>query len=389
MEQQFEIVDRDHSEKFEGVTSRDRGITEKIKLTEQSRNNMVSKFEKAVGQKVTEKPINEVINEEVENKENNVELIGVSQSDYEVSRVIPTSKKAIKFAEYMVENTDNKYSEAVPQINVDNVDTNEIEESINNSFDFYNINQPEEIDTNSVSNDYEPSEDYEQPIEEESTLDNLVSSQEETYDEPYYAGEEEITPNVEENEETYSTEPEKVNESIVPEIQDYFASHDIEGSINDEFDNEIVETDEKTYEQPSLDLYSEVDSVLNDSSSTILDLNEVREKLQNERARKARLTQELEEKQMEAAQAEREEQEALREQEAMIMAYNDEYSALINENEGLEEQTRIIEEKTQETNSNVVSIRDYVSALESIMNESSYGQNSGEKTASEGKARVA
>ena len=142
MEQQFEIVDRDYSEKFEGVTSRDRGITEKIKLTEQSRSNMVSKFEKVVGQKVNEEPINESVTEKVENKENNVELIGVSQSDYEVSRVIPTSKKAIKFAEYMVENTDNKYAEAVPQINVDNVDTNEIEESINSSFDFYNINQP-------------------------------------------------------------------------------------------------------------------------------------------------------------------------------------------------------------------------------------------------------
>ena len=92
---------------------------------------------------------------------------------------------------------------------------------------------------------------------------------------------------------------------------------------------------------------------------------------------------------MEAAQAEREEQEALREQEAMIIAYNDEYSALINENEGLEEQTRIIEEKTQETNSNVVNIRDYVSALESIMNEASYSENSGEKMTSEGKTRVA
>lgn len=393
MEQQFEIVDRDYNERFEGVTSRDRGITEKIKLTEQSRNNMDNRYEKTIGQKDNEKSANTIETKNNENVENNMELINVDLPEYEVSHVIPTSKKAIKFAEYMVENTDNKYSEVVPRVSVENVDVDEIEDTVSESFDFYNINQPEETEStiDSIEN-YEPIESYDEQVSEESTLDNLVNSQEENVgNETYYAGEEEITPSIEDNKQSqYTEETVDPSDNIIPEIQDYFSSHDIDGSISDEIDDTIVEQEanDMPYEQSDVDLYNEVSNSIESESATIEDLDKLRQALQSERAMNVRLTQELEEKQMAAAQAEREEQEAVKEQEAKIIEFNDELNAIRNENAGLKRQTQIIEEQTQKTNSNVINIRDYVSALDRIMNDSgNYADKS--SSISEGKGRVA
>lgn len=381
MEKQYEIVNRyldtvKNDWKYTGT----KGVIEKIKLTEQSKNKIdaiYNEFRKSVYNvndnsdlAQTEVKEDSAVEKSIESDESEFELVSPNCMQIEKSTFRPSSR-AIKLTEVMVNNTVEKYAESVPKVDVNDINSDEIANTVEENFDFYNINQKSEVNDELYDASENDSKQEEEFIEnpEESTLDNLVNSYENN--------------SINDNEQPlFGSSNTEIESSIVPEIKDYFQNNSFDGIISD---NVVNDTNEEVYvEQSNDDLFNQVSSSIDNENTTIEELDKLREALQMERERRARLTQELEEKQMAAAVAEKEEQEAEREKQAKIVEYNEELNALRSENAGLQEQTKIIEEKTQETNSNVVNMRNYVSALNEIMmdvsSQNSFGNMSTEQS---------
>lgn len=380
MEKQYEVVNRyldivKNDWKYTGT----KGVIEKIKLTEQSKNKIdavYDDFRKSiynvnVNSDIAQNEVKEdsATEKSIESDDFEFELVSPNCEQIEKSTFRPSSR-AIKLTDVMVNNTVKKYTESVPKVDVNDVNTDEIANTVVENFDFYNINQQPDTSENDnfYKEDDKQNENDSIDIQEESTLDNLVNSYE--------------NESINEDEQSIlDSSNSEIEKNIVPEIKDYFQNNNFEGIISD---NVVSNDEEEVYaEQSNDDLFNQVSSSIENENTTIEELDKLREALQMERERRARLTQELEEKQMAAAVAEKEEQEAEREKQAKIVEYNEELNALRNENAGLQEQTKIIEEKTQETNSNVVNMRNYVSALNEIMmdvsSQNSFGDISVEK----------
>ncbi len=370
MEQQYELVDRNVDGIGDTNSSETKGVIEKIKLTEQSENNMDASYSKVIMKNendVKEETNTTIVEETRDNQDDsNYNMVGFKPS------YLKNSERAIKFAEEMVNNTKKSYDKSIPEVKVEGVDSERMMNTVESGFDFYNINQEENKDAETTvdaeeSIEYEPFEINDE-VQENSALDNLVDESESDVQ----------LNNTESTEDSILSD--SVESSIIPEIRNYFAENKLDDSINEGAISENI-GEEAMLES---DLYSKISDSLDneDNIVTIDDLNELRQALQNERNRKNQLTRELEQKQFAQAEAEREMEEAERTKQEKIQLVNEELAAYRKENDDLKTQTMQIEEQTKEQISKRRDAMNYISLLDQMMTDtSSYSNSSSEKGA--------
>ena len=152
---------------------------------------------------------------------------------------------------------------------------------------------------------------------------------------------------------------------IVPEIKAFFENSAIDHILGNE----------STVEQEKSDLYKDATATLNDSSTTIDDLERLRRALEEERNKKDKLTKELEEKRLAAEIAEKEAEKAEKEKQEKIQLVNDELAQYKKANEALQSQTKQIEEVTQQKISRRQNAMNYIASLDEMI-DSSIGKSS-------------
>ena len=386
----IELVDRD-SEQIEDIDSSvTRGVKRVIKLTETTIEMSDSIYNKFLNQDNEEtkkySESNEIIQKD--NDMSGFTLTSVGVSSIEETRYAKSSSKAIKESDAMIGNTDMKYSGVLSKnefedIDVNKVNTEEITNTVESSFDFYNINQDEsDYETDDLN---ETDENY-----EESTLDNLVNSYEE---------EQSV---VEEPELEDSSDYLAVEENIIPEIKEYFSNHDVDGTISNvqtEMDDNYETNDDS--ENKTQDLFDEIASSIDDENITIGDLNELSQKLNQVFSKNKQLTNANEElsRERDAAVDElngvmEQQQEAERRKAAIIEEYNSMVSDLQHENEELEETTNRVQEEINEVKARTKEIKSNVTATEKYSSDiidmlSDYGYGTANESISEVKAKAA
>lgn len=327
MEKQYSIVDRDYSD-LELVGNQ--GTFQKIKLTEQSKENMDSKFAnyRVDSNKKAEQKVEENV---VENDMVNHEIITLNNKNYEYTTALKSKRKPIKVTELMEKQMIKGYVANSQKVDVNDINRETIAEEVNNSFD--SINDREELN---VIN----------PIEEEIKEDRKDDL--------------ELNLDIKEH------IPE---ESIVPEIKDYFAENKNifidESKIDTPVAHEIIET---RFEEPVVHEakgYREMSDSIDGFSTE--ELNNLRRALQNERKRREELTKELEEREVAAAATKRELEQVTRMREEKISELKAFKEDIKRNNENLESQTRKVEESRQENISKIHSMYDTIADIDDML----------------------
>lgn len=376
-------------EEFDNSTSRN--VVEIIKLTKDSYVAIANENDRQIAM-MNEKTEEPKVEENKKFESSNFELNEIKSDS--VTKANDVNAKAIKETESMIDNSDVHYSSISSSIDVNEVDKEEIENVVESSFDFYNINEDDNVtETEFDSKDnvdedsYEENVDYEE-IPQETTLDNLVSS---------YDAVDSYEETLDDNE--INSENAEVVESennIVPEIQNYFMEHDFDGAIDvDSQETNVEYSDEKA----TKDLYDEISNSIDNDNITISDLNELSQKLNTVISKNKQLTSTNEEltKEKEAAVDElndviEQQYEAEKRRTAIIDEYNNMLNDIQHENEALEETTNKVQEeikevraKTQEIKSSVSETEKYSSGIIDMLSDYGYGISN----ESSGKAKAA
>ena len=372
------ILDRNLEEIEEFDDSINRSVVEVIKLTKDSYNAIASESDK----NIQSTQIEQDTVEEIKDETSNFDLFSINYDS--VNKAFNVNAKAIKETEHMIENSDNKYSNVMPKIDVEEVDKEKIEKTVESSFDFYNINQDsinaenEVTDMELEQNNDEKYDDisiYDEAEFEDSKLDDLVGTNEQA---------EEDNTDKEEVNLNSSLDNNHINKNIIPEIQNYFSNYELDGAINNSFDS----LPEENYsENTTRDLFDEISSSIENEDITASELSKLSQKLSMIFSKNKQLENANEElnREKEAAVDElnnvMEQQHAAEVRKTEIKEKFDMYvNNLEQMNEKLEENTSKVKEeinevkaKTEKIKSDVTATERYSSNIIEMLSDYGYG----------------
>lgn len=391
------VLNRNLDEVNEFDNAASRNVIEIIKLTSGSYNAIASENDRQLSIINENKENNKIVETNIQPEDSTFELYSVEWDNVIKANGIKT--KAIKETQSMIDNSDKKYGLVLPKIDVNNVDSKEIADVVENNFDFYNIDEnynAEDVPTN--DNNITPTEeeyradDYYQEIPEDTAipeataLDSLMNTNvvSDTIESEGF-----------ENESTKEIENTSSEDTIIPQIQNFFMEHDLNGVIDS--NNEVSETPNKEISTDNLfeQISNEIDtasdiSELSQKLSAIISMNKqltsANEQLNRE---KEAALNELTNATEQQYEAEKRKAAADDEFKNMIDLYQQKNEALEEKNNKEREEINEVKAKTEEVKTNVISLEKYSSGIIDMLSDYGYGSSNENVTKDTGISRVA
>ncbi len=409
-----EMVYRDYS-RVDNADNDSRKVEDRqVKLTGQSDSIIEKKFEEAI-QNLNDKKQqvkNQMIN--IENKINNldydkdainierlrVRLVKLSEQKFKLSRKVEKTYKALKVVESMHRNMNRRLSKIFSKINVKKVNTQNIADMVEKGFQQRTSETKEKsgenMDYNDIRNMVESqfnndgsthssqieknvqdgltsiseNSDYSLPLSSQYNVSkkNIIQDDLSISDDEYnfnndinkanesnFQSEFDTPSSFDETEEVTLTDDDSQEKLDIEQPKDYTIpttiASDIEGSINsDIFKNN---DSEENYAGKEADIYRTVASSLENNTTTIDDLELLRQALEAEKVRQNQLQKTLEAEQMAASNAAKEARQAEQEKNEKIKQANkrlqEQLQQCRKENEEIVSQTGAVVKERQES----------------------------------------